>query len=109
MRTARLAFDIRPHLHETWAFRAGAIALLLLAAWGVAHTTRGIGALVLQPLVLAGAVIPFLRPMLLVEPTVLLLLVVATVGVVLLAARIYTGALLRMGGRVKIGEALRAP
>ena len=57
--------------------------LLLLAAWGVAHTTRGIGALVLQPLVLAGAVIPFLRPMLLVEPTVLLLLVVATVGLLL--------------------------
>lgn len=43
------------------------------------------------------------------EPLVsLALLVVATVGVVLLAARIYTGALLRMGGRVKLGEALRA-
>ncbi len=33
-RTARLAFDIRPHLHETWAFRAGVLALLLLVAWG---------------------------------------------------------------------------
>lgn len=57
--------------------------LLLVAAWGVAHTTRGYAALALQPLVLAGVMIPFLRPMLLVAPSVLLLLVVATVGVLL--------------------------
>lgn len=37
--------------------------LLLLAAWGVAHHTRGIGALLLQPLVAAPLLIGFLRPM----------------------------------------------
>lgn len=37
--------------------------LLLLAAWGVAHRTRGIGALLLQPLVAAPLLIVFLRPM----------------------------------------------
>lgn len=60
--------------------------LLLLAAWGVAHTTRGVAALALQPVVLAGALVPFLRPMLLVTPVVLLLLVVATVGVLMVVA-----------------------
>lgn len=41
------------------------------------------------------------------EPVLSLgLLVACTVGVVALAARIYTGSLLRMGGRVKVSEAL---
>jgi hypothetical protein len=57
--------------------------LLLVAAWGVATSARGIGALILQPAVLAPAVVPFLRPMLLVSPQVLLLVVVATVGVLI--------------------------
>lgn len=33
-RPARLSFAIRPLLHETWAFRIGAGAALLLVAWG---------------------------------------------------------------------------
>lgn len=37
--------------------------LLLLAAWGVWHAARGVGALLLQPAVLGFAGIPFLRPM----------------------------------------------
>lgn len=37
--------------------------LLLLAAWGVWHAARGVGALLLQPIVLGFAAIPFLRPM----------------------------------------------
>ena len=57
--------------------------LLVLAAIGVATSARGIGALVLQPFVLGPAVVPFLRPMLLVAPVVLLLVVVATVGVLI--------------------------
>ena len=57
--------------------------LLVLAAIGVATSARGIGALVLQPFVLGPALVPFLRPMLLVAPVVLLLVVVATVGVLL--------------------------
>lgn len=60
------------------------MVLLLSAAWGVAHSARGIAALALQPIVLAGAVVPFLRPMLLVHPVVLLLVVVATVGLLIL-------------------------
>ena len=39
------------------------VLLLLLAAWGVGHTARGIGALVLQPTVLLFAALPLLRPM----------------------------------------------
>lgn len=37
--------------------------LLLLAAWGVGHRSRGVGALVLQPVVLAFALVPFLLPL----------------------------------------------
>lgn len=68
------------------------VLLLLLAAWGVLHSTRGIGALVLQPFVLASAVVPFLRPMLLVPPAVLLLVVVTTVGLLLVVAGMDTRA-----------------
>ncbi len=60
--------------------------LLLVAAWGIAHRARGIGALALQPFVLGTAVIPVLRPMLPVPAPVLLLLVVATVGALLVVA-----------------------
>lgn len=37
--------------------------LLLLAAWGMWHTTRGIGSLLLQPGVAGFAVVPFLQPL----------------------------------------------
>lgn len=54
--------------------------LLIVAAWGVATSSKGIGALALQPLVIVTAVVPFLRPMLLVSASVLLVVVVVTVG-----------------------------
>ncbi len=38
------------------------VVLLLLAAWGVAHRARGVGALVLQLAVLPFAAVPMLRP-----------------------------------------------
>lgn len=60
--------------------------LLLVAAWGVATSSRGIGALILQPAVLAFAVVPFLRPMLLVPPTVLLVVSVAAIGLLIAIA-----------------------
>ena len=37
------------------------VVLLLLAAWGVAHRARGVGALLLQPIVAGYVVVPFLR------------------------------------------------
>ncbi len=67
--------------------------LLLLAAWGVWHAARGIGALVLQPAVLAFALVPFLQPMALIDvlpagPAVLAGLVVLTiVTLVIIIAR----------------------
>lgn len=57
--------------------------LLLLAAWGIAHSTRGVGALLLQIPVLSYALIPFLRPMATVDPAVLLVIAVATVGLLI--------------------------
>jgi hypothetical protein len=54
--------------------------LLLVAAWGAATSAKGIGALVLQPFVIVTAVVPLLRPMLLVSPSILLVVVVITVG-----------------------------
>lgn len=37
------------------------VVLLLLAAWGVAHRARGVGALLLQPIVAGYVLVPFLR------------------------------------------------
>lgn len=54
--------------------------LLLLAAWGVAHKTRGIGAMLLQPIVLAFVSVPFLRQMSTLDARVLLVVMVLTVG-----------------------------
>ncbi len=54
--------------------------LLLVAAAGVATRSKGIGALVLQPLVVTTALVPFLRPMLMAPPSALLVVVVVTVG-----------------------------
>lgn len=53
------------------------VLLLFLAAWGVAHSTRGIGGLLLQPVVLVHATVPFLRPFGL-TPWMLVLLAVAS-------------------------------
>ncbi len=56
--------------------------LLLLAAWGVGHAARGVGALLLQPGVLAFAWIPFLAPLAALDPAgpwPLTVLVAATV------------------------------
>ena len=57
--------------------------LLLLAAWGIAHSTRGIGALILQIPVLTYPLIPFLRPMTTTEPMILLLVAVACVALLI--------------------------
>lgn len=57
--------------------------LLLVAAWGIATRARGFGALILQLFFLPFALVPFLRPMLLVPPAVLLVVAVAAVGVLL--------------------------
>ncbi len=62
------------------------VVLLLLAAWGVATSTRGIGALMLQPAVLAMILVPFLRPLLWVRPEVLLIVSVAAIGALLAIA-----------------------
>ena len=55
--------------------------LLFLAAWGVAHRARGIGALLLQPGVLLHAAVPFLRPF---GPSPWLLVVLAALSTVVL-------------------------
>ena len=57
--------------------------LLVLAAWGVWHAARGVGALLLQPAVLAFALVPFLVPLTSVDvlpggPLLLAVLVVLT-------------------------------
>lgn len=70
-----------------------ATVLLLLAAWGVWHGSRGLGALVLQPTVTAFAAVPFLRPMTAIDilplgPWLLVLIAaVTTVGLVAVIAR----------------------
>ncbi len=55
--------------------------LLFLAAWGVAHKTRGIAALLLQPGVLLHAGVPFLRPF---GPSAWLLVALAVLSTVAL-------------------------
>jgi len=60
------------------------VVLLLLAAWGVAHRTRGVGALVLQPAVAGYAVVPLLRPMTVSAPALALVTVATTVALVVL-------------------------
>ncbi|MCU0277337.1 MAG: PQQ-binding-like beta-propeller repeat protein [Candidatus Nanopelagicales bacterium] len=62
------------------------VLLLLLSGWGVAHRSRGIGALLLQPVVLAHAAVPFLRPFGL-SPWLLLTLAIITSLVLLLVLR----------------------
>jgi len=63
------------------------VLLLFLAAWGVAHSTRGIGGLLLQPVVLAHAAVPFLHPFGL---TPWLLVLLAAAGTVALIAILRT-------------------
>jgi outer membrane protein assembly factor BamB len=58
------------------------VLLLLLGAWGVAHSARGLGALVLQLPVIGFAAVPFLRPMG-IGPAWLLAVVAAVTTVVL--------------------------
>ncbi len=67
--------------------------LLVLAAWGVWHTARGVGALLLQPAVAAFALVPFLQPLTLIDVIpagiwiLIVLTVVTTVVLVVVVAR----------------------
>ena len=64
------------------------VSLLLLAAWGVAHNARGIGALLLQLLVLLLLSVPFLRALGTGAPPLLMATTAAsTVVLVVLIAR----------------------
>ncbi len=72
------------------------VVLLLLAAWGVAHSARGTGALLLQPMVAVYAGLPLLRPMTVSAPT---LAVIAAGTTVVLIALIVKGSPDRTGRR----------
>ncbi len=72
------------------------VVLLLLAAWGVAHSARGTGALLLQPMVAVYAGLPLLRPMTVSAPT---LAVIAASTTVVLIALIVKGSPDRTGRR----------
>ena len=63
------------------------VLLLLLAAWGVAHRTRGIGALLLQPAVAVFAGVPILRPMSTSAPVLAVVAVATTIALVVLIVR----------------------
>ena len=63
------------------------VLLLLLAAWGVAHRTRGIGALILQPTIAVFAGLPILRPMGVSAPALAAVAVATTILLVVLIAR----------------------
>ncbi|TXH31029.1 MAG: hypothetical protein E6Q91_03930 [Actinobacteria bacterium] len=63
------------------------VLLLLLAAWGVAHRTRGIGALILQPTVAVFAGMPILRPMGVSAPALAVVAAVTTVLLIVLIVR----------------------
>ena len=63
------------------------VLLLLLAAWGVGHRTRGIGALILQPTVAVFAGLPILRPMGVSAPALAAVAAVTTVLLIVLIAK----------------------
>ena len=67
------------------------VVLLLLAAWGVAHSARGTGALLLQPWVAVYAGLPLLRPMTVSAPTLAVIAAGTTVVLIVLIGEGFTG------------------
>jgi len=63
------------------------VLLLLLAAWGVGHTARGTGALLLQPVVAGYASLPLLRPMTVSVPALALVAAGTTAALLVMIAQ----------------------